>query len=339
VTERVRQAKARRNSSVDTNEIPVNVTPRPEAPEIAPALESGGGQARSTSPIVEAALSRVMRAKQERTNLSMPAMTASAVKASGPKTSIIVDREATARALDPVEDTSALELNRVAPQTNGSPDSASRYSAAAPAPRKSDPSADQTSEAAKERGAVQTPYHRTVLLDSLAVDLADSEPIDEIDPVDYLEAEVRKVDQSLARELISDDAAPVISQIVSITTDLLAVAISSAPFFGLILIVNGTISDRATLVRLGILVGLLAIFYLSLTQSLCGKTFGMMFTNTRVIESGTGKPPSFGRALLRSLLYPIAMAPAGVGILWAAIDPRRRAWQDIFSGTRVVRDF
>jgi uncharacterized RDD family membrane protein YckC len=280
-----------------------------------------------------------MRAKQERTNLSMPAMTASAVKASAPSTGIIVDREATARALDPVEDTSELELNRLAPQANGSPDSASRHSAAAPAPRRSDPSADQKSEVAPERGVVQTPYHRTAFLDSLGVDLADSEPIDEIDPVDYLEAEVRKVDQSLARELISDDGAPLISQIVSVITDLVTIAISSAPFFGLILMVDGGISDRATLVRLGILAGLLAVFYLSLTQSLCGKTFGMMFTNTRVIESGTGKPPSFGRAVLRSLMYPIAMAPAGIGILWAAIDPRHRAWQDILSGTRVVRDF
>jgi len=190
-----------------------------------------------------------------------------------------------------------------------------------------------------ERVVVQTSYNRTAVVDSLAADLLDSEPIEEIDPIDYLEAEVRKVDQSLARELVRDDAAPVISQIITVITDLFAIAVSSVPFFGLILMVNGTISDRATLIGLGIVVGLLAMFYLFLTQSLCGKTFGMMFTNTRVVEAGTGKRPSVGRALVRSLSYPVAVAPAGIGILWAVIDPRGRAWQDLISGTRVVRDF
>jgi uncharacterized RDD family membrane protein YckC len=338
----VRQAKARRNTTVDANEIPINVTPRPETTEMPGVLETGGGQARTTSPIVEAALSRVMRAKQERTNLSMPAMTASApsaVKASTTKASIIVDREATARALDPVEDTGAVELNRLAPQTSGSADIASRQTSAAAVSRRSAVSASQAPEATMEVRVAQTQYHGAAILDSLAADLADSEPIDEIDPVDYLEAEVRKVDQSLARELMSDEGASMVSQIVAAITDLFAIAISSAPFFALILVVNGTVSDKATLTGLGIVVGLLAMFYLSLTQSLCGKTFGMMFTNTRVVESSTGKRPSVGRAVLRSLIYPIAVAPAGIGILWAGIDPRRRGLQDIISGTRVVRDF
>jgi uncharacterized RDD family membrane protein YckC len=39
------------------------------------------------------------------------------------------------------------------------------------------------------------------------------------------------------------------------------------------------------------------------------------------------------------LCYPIAVAPVGIGILWAAFDRRHRGWQDLISGTVVIRDF
>jgi uncharacterized RDD family membrane protein YckC len=170
-------------------------------------------------------------------------------------------------------------------------------------------------------------------------DPLDDGPIEEIDPVDYLEAEVRKVDQHLARELVPDEDAPLVSHIVAMLTDLLTIAVASAPFLGLILATNGSFSDRSTLIVTGMLVLLLTSFYLCLTQSLSGRTFGMMLTNTRVIEAATGNRPSVQRTLVRSLCYPIALAPAGIGILWAVVDRRNRCWQDILSGTVVVRDF
>jgi uncharacterized RDD family membrane protein YckC len=344
VTERVRQVKARRSTGVDANEIPAKVKTRTEGSELNPALDHSRQEGRDTGPIVEAALSRVRRAKQERADLALPAMTGSAVSASGAKTSIIVDREATARALDPAEDARAMELNRLAPQTARSAGNIvtgqSTASAAKAVPRRSTPVVGRyTDNAVQADTAAKTVEQTTPLLETVVGDPLDDGPIEEIDPVDYLEAEVRKVDQSLARELMSDDGAPVISQIITGITDLLTIAISSVPFFALIQMASGSLSDRTTLVGVVIVVGVLAVFYLSLTQSLCGKTFGMMFTNTRVIDVGTGKHPSFGRALARSLSYPVAVAPAGIGILWAAVDPGNRAWQDIISGTRVVRDF
>lgn len=174
---------------------------------------------------------------------------------------------------------------------------------------------------------------------TLVVDPIDAGPLEEIDPVDYLEAEVRKVDQALARELMTDDAAPAFTHVMAAIADLLTIAASSVPFLALSLLSTGSLTEKHTLVGLGILVGLVGLFYLSLTQSLCGKTFGMMFTNTRLIDAATGRRPSVKRAILRALCYPIALAPGGIGVLWVAIDPKRRCWQDIVSGTRMVRDF
>src|SRR5262249_36196280 len=85
-----------------------------------------------------------------------------------------------------------------------------------------------------ENARLDSPEMKPAVFDSI-----DEEPIEEIDPVDYLEAEVRKVDQSLARELMGGDkSATVFSHIVTITTDLLAIAISSVPFLALIAIIN-----------------------------------------------------------------------------------------------------
>jgi uncharacterized RDD family membrane protein YckC len=248
-------------------------------------------------------------------------------------------KAATARALDPAEDPGSLELNRSAPETALSEPSFVPFqgsaSAAKAVPRKIVVPATPHTDIAPPGTSVSLSTDETVTLG----DAIDSGPIEEIEPVDYLEAEVRKVDQSLARELMTDESAPVFSHILTLVTDLLTITVSSAPFVALALMINGSISDATTVVGLGVLVGLLALFYLLLTQSLCGKTFGMMFTNTRVIETACGKRPSFQRVLVRSLTYPIALAPAGIGILWIAIDPKRRAWNDIISGTRVVRDF
>src|SRR5262245_47544453 len=329
VSERVRQAKARRTTA-SPEPGAVNVMARAEAPEITPVVEQARST-RDTSPIVEAALTRVRRAQQESASLALPAIAASPVK---PAATIVLDREATARALDPAVETSTPELNPLPPEKAQSEGSfATTHSAVGAA------------KAVARRTVVPaTPITENDLPDIPGlkpfVEPIDDGPIEEIDPVDYLEAEVRKVDQSLAFELMGGDkSASLLSHIVTVITDLLTIAISSIPFIALIAWIDGSVSEKATLVGLGTIIGLLAIFYLWLTQSLCGKTFGMMFTNTRVIEDATGRHPSIQRALLRSLAYPVALAPAGIGILWVVIDPKRRAWHDLLSGTRVVRDF
>lgn len=66
-----------------------------------------------------------------------------------------------------------------------------------------------------------------------------------------------------------------------------------------------------------------------------GQTLGMRAWRLRVErDDGTGLdwPSAAGR--FAALL--LALAPLGLGVLWAAVDPHRLAWHDRLSGTRVV---
>ena len=107
----------------------------------------------------------------------------------------------------------------------------------------------------------------------------------------------------------------------------------------LVEIVNGNYAESRTGIAVVAVILLVSCFYLALTQSLCGKTFGMMLTNTRLVDAQNFEPITAGRAMLRTLGYFIALAPAMIGILWLALNRKRRAWQDYIAGTMVVRDF
>jgi uncharacterized RDD family membrane protein YckC len=87
------------------------------------------------------------------------------------------------------------------------------------------------------------------------------------------------------------------------------------------------------------MVGLISFFYLALTQCLCGRTFGMMLTNSRVVDAQSFEAPSASQSLMRTAGIFLAVAPAMAGIIWAAFDRKHRGWQDYLSGTLVVRDF
>jgi uncharacterized RDD family membrane protein YckC len=66
-----------------------------------------------------------------------------------------------------------------------------------------------------------------------------------------------------------------------------------------------------------------------------GQTLGLRSWRLRV-ESADGGPVDARQALLRFATAPLALAPAGLGLLWLLVDPERRAWHDRLSGTRVV---
>ena len=165
------------------------------------------------------------------------------------------------------------------------------------------------------------------------------EEIDDIGPLDYLEAEVRKVDRELARNHSTVESAPITCRLVSGVVDLLAIAVSGLPFMLMVVLMKGSFSAPSTQLASGVIVGLVALFYLALTESLCGKTFGMMFTSTRVVAAGTNAPPATAQVLLRAIGHLLALAPAGLGLIWIVIDREGRAWQDLISQTMVVRDF
>ena len=117
------------------------------------------------------------------------------------------------------------------------------------------------------------------------------------------------------------------------------IALCALPFLALIGLYNGDFGLSQTRFAGLAMVLLIAFFYLALTQSLCGRTFGMMLTNTRIIDEYTGEPVTASRAMRRTVGCLVAAAPAFIGLIWAAFNPQRRGWQDYIAGTRVVNDF
>ncbi len=89
------------------------------------------------------------------------------------------------------------------------------------------------------------------------------------------------------------------------------------------------------LVWCGTSVILLPGLYYTLTEGTYGQTFGKALFRI-VVVSADGQPIGYGRAFARLLTLPYALLPAGLGLLWAALPPAKRAWHDYISATRVI---
>ena len=79
----------------------------------------------------------------------------------------------------------------------------------------------------------------------------------------------------------------------------------------------------------------LPALYYTLTEGACGQSLGKALFGI-VVVSADGRPVGYGRAFARLLTLPYALLPAGLGLLWAALPPAKRAWHDYISATRVV---
>ena len=66
-----------------------------------------------------------------------------------------------------------------------------------------------------------------------------------------------------------------------------------------------------------------------------GQTLGMNAWRLRLVRAD-GAEPRFTDALLRLACATVALAPAGLGLLWVLIDPDHLAWHDRWSRTRLV---
>jgi len=268
---------------------------------------------------VEAALIRVKRASENASRAALPKIEPARPIQAGAQVSLAVDRQATARALDPAPEIEAQVELSPAPRHEVVPSATIN-----PAPIGATLSA--------ESAVSPAPYADEDEKVSVLV-------LDEIEPLDYLEAEVRKVDEKLGREFLKNESPSIFAHLVINIADLLAVAVTCSPFLAFIRIGDGDFSLTQTRLASGAIVVLIAFFYLALTQCLCGKTFGMMLTNTRVVDARGFEIPSASQSLLRTAGYFVAVAPALAGIIWAAFDYKHRGWQDFISGTVVVRDF
>jgi uncharacterized RDD family membrane protein YckC len=80
---------------------------------------------------------------------------------------------------------------------------------------------------------------------------------------------------------------------------------------------------------------LLPVLYYILTEGSCAQTLGKALFGIMVL-CADGRPIGWGRAFARLLALPYALLSAGLGFLWAALPPAKRAWHDYMSATRVV---
>jgi uncharacterized RDD family membrane protein YckC len=350
LNERVRAVKARRgNSPTETETLPVaaadlNEVERGKAPvrqeefnqttSIFQSSRPVRSTARGNDSIVEAALTRVRKASENASRAALPKIEP-AKPTQQTKGALAVDREATARALEPTAEIRPKPAPRTIPLQEVSQPRIERQEPVEVSPLTAAPLLTEQLEV----------KHAIDSQDSVASTIVASAEsprilvLDEIEPMDYLEAEIRKVDQALSKEFAKNDSPAIGTHLVLNVIDLFIIALSCSPFLALVLISNGSLETTETRLAMGGIIALVTFLYLALTQCLCGKTFGMMFTGTRILEARTSEPPSVQRALARSAGYFVAAAPALLGILWAAGDRKRRGWQDLIAGTIVVHDY
>lgn len=98
-------------------------------------------------------------------------------------------------------------------------------------------------------------------------------------------------------------------------------------------LLDGTIAGQLGLVFGAVL--LFGILYEVLPTARWGRTPGKKLLGVRVLATATQRPPTFGAALTRWLLYALLGLP---GSLWCLVDrPRRQAWHDKAARTYVAR--
>lgn len=288
---------------------------------------------KSNNHIVEAALTRVRRATENASRATLPKIEPARQMQSTSRNSFTVDRVATARALEPATETTTKPVIATAPL----PDRVRQQAYESEA---DDAVVTRAVRIEAKPLLVETDFEESPI--SKHIEETESVSVvalDEIEPVDYLEAEIRKVDKALSVEFERESGLPLSSHFAIGFIDLVTIAIGSSPFVALIVISNGSFEAGQTRLAAAIAIALVGFFYLALTQWLAGKTFGMMMTNTRVVDAITLEPVAPSRALLRAAAYFIAAAPFFLGFLWIAISRRRRGWHDFLSGTVVASDY
>lgn len=66
-------------------------------------------------------------------------------------------------------------------------------------------------------------------------------------------------------------------------------------------------------------------------------TPGKMVISARIVDAGTGGPPSTGQLIGRYFAYLVSTIPFCIGFLWIAFNKHKQAWHDKLARTVVVR--
>ena len=87
---------------------------------------------------------------------------------------------------------------------------------------------------------------------------------------------------------------------------------------------------------LAVYLGMMALFYAAYFTGTTGQTPGKLMTGLRVLGV-SGRPPSYGRSMLRAFVGLLGIVLAGASLVPMAFDPARRTLHDRLFRTRVVR--
>ncbi|MEA2672707.1 MAG: hypothetical protein QOG45_2927 [Chloroflexota bacterium] len=93
-------------------------------------------------------------------------------------------------------------------------------------------------------------------------------------------------------------------------------------------VANGSLQALAVVIGVAYVVGFWS------TRS---ATPGQMALGLRIVRAENGAPLDVSKALIRYVGYIISAIPFGLGLIWAAFDPRKQGWHDKIASTFVVR--
>ena len=157
---------------------------------------------------------------------------------------------------------------------------------------------------------------------------------DDNDPaLNYLDSLPTTVGVDVARH----ESAPMASRIVSGFVDLFVMCLLTSPVLALGQFNKlDWLEPRAIAFVAGSFV-IVGFLYLTISTALTGRTFGMRLLSLRVVDARTGLIPTGGQSAKRALVYLIALAPAGIALMYTFIDRERQTPHDRFSRTAVVR--
>jgi len=150
------------------------------------------------------------------------------------------------------------------------------------------------------------------------------------------------VSRSARRQVTGHYAGPIGRALAFAIDSFVISAVFSMSLAGLDLVDRTVLGDRLGMEGVGwwgaAAIVLLALAYSFVCLSIAGRTIGKALVGLQVVTR-RGEPLSPGRALRRTLAFPVTGALGGLGFLGIALGREHRALHDKLAGTAVVLDF
>ena len=119
--------------------------------------------------------------------------------------------------------------------------------------------------------------------------------------------------------------------------DLLLVAVMVSPAAAAIYYSGANWKDPSIIGWMSGIFAFTMFAYLTICTAMTGRTLSMRIFRMRTIDLRTGLIPTGGQSITRALTYVFALALLGLGIVYAVVDPDKRAVHDKLSKTIVIR--